>query len=578
MTSDGRTIMIVGADTPVRRAFTLLIEALGAVVVWRRPGESVAHDAEIAAVVVFGDDMVAALEPRRLASALTALRGRPLLLVGLGVNGEMLDGLAEVTGVRLTRAAPAYLVSYTFAADEPLLWPFAGLCLAERNPRVLAPLGDDRALQPLISTAAGHVMGRLLTGGSAVYLSAVSGWEGGPPPILWRSFRPESFLDTLPVMAFARAALAGQGWTRPTGQATCIVDDPNLRRLRYGHLDFRAAVRLARERPFHLSVGFVPLDYRSTSGSVAQLFRANPQALSLLIHGNDHLRLELARDVPDAEAATSVRQALARMARHEAATGVACPAVMTPPHGACTPRWVRALRSAGYTAVVATATHPHTDWPEDEGASELHEMLCGELGLHGFPVILRYPLSAPRERWLFAAWLEKPLIIYAHHGDFGGGAEELRARVDFINDRVGPRWASIADVVHDNYQLRARGRTADVRVFSNDVVIRVPEDVDEIVVAKEGRDIPWQGEAILVDGRPIEGGERSPTSLCVLVPTNGRTQLRVRFVPEASVSHSDLRVSPRSRARRMVTEARDRLAPAVDGVVGHLGRRQDVYD
>jgi hypothetical protein len=574
----GRTILIVAADTPVRRAFTLLVDALGAAVVWRRPGEPVADDAEIAAVVAFGDDMVAALEPRQLASALSALRGRPLLLVGLGANGEVLDGLAEVTGVRLTRAAPAYLVSYTFAADEPLLWPFAGLCLAERNPRVLAPLGDDRALRPLISTAAGHVMGRLRTGGSAVYVSAVSAWQGGPPPILGRSFRPESFLDTLPVMAFARAALAGQGWRRPTSHATCIVDDPNLRRLRYGHLDFRAAVRLASERPFHLSVGFVPLDYRSTSEAVARLFRAHPQALSLLIHGNDHLRLELARDVPDAEAATSVRQALARMARHQAATGVPCPAVMTPPHGACTRPWVRALRSAGYTAVVATATHPHTERPEDEGASELHEMLCGELGLHGFPIILRYPLTAPRERWLFAAWLEKPLIIYTHHGDFGGGAEELRARVDFINDRVAPTWASIADVVHDNYQLRARGRTADVRVYSNDVVIRVPEGVEEIVVAKEGCDIPWQDEAILVDGRPIEGGVRSPTSLCVLVPTNGRTQLRVRFVPEASVSYSDLRVSPRSRTRRMVTEARDRLAPAVDGVVGHLARRQDVYD
>jgi len=383
-------------------------------------------------------------------------------------------------------------------------------------------------------------------------------------------------LDTLPVMAFAREALAGDGWTRPTRQATCIVDDPNLRRMQYGHLDFRAAVRLARERPFHLSVGFVPLDYRSTSMSVAQLFHAHPEALSLLIHGNDHLRLELAREVPDNDAKKSVRQALARMARHQAATGLACPAVMTPPHGACTRPWVRALRAAGYIAAVATATHPYAERAEDEGAGELHELFCAELSLYGFPIILRYPLMTPRERWLFAAWLERPLLIYAHHGDFADGAEELRARVDFINDRVAPSWASITDVVHDNYQLRTAGRTAAVRVFSNDVVIRVPGEVDEIVVAKEGRDIPWQSEAILVDGRPVKGAERSETTLRVVVPTEGRSEVRVRFVPEPSGHHNDLqRVNPRSRVRRMLTEARDRLTPAFGGVVGRLDRRRD---
>jgi hypothetical protein len=569
-----RTILVVGADTPIRHAFARLIEALGAAVVCRRPGEPVADELAVSAVVALGDDMVAALQPDQLAPALAVLRRHPLLLVGLGANDRMLEGLADVTGARLTTASPTRLVSYAFAADATLLWPFAGLCLSEQHPRVVTPLnGDDRALHSLISTPAGHIMCRLSTEGPAVYVSTVSGWEGGPPPVLWRSFRPESFLDTLPVMVFAREALAGDGWARPTRQATCIVDDPNLRRVRYGHLDFRAAVRLARECPFHLSVGFVPLDYRSTSMSVAQLFHAHPEALSLLIHGNDHRRLELAREVPDSLAEKSVRQALARMDRHQAATGLVCPAVMTPPHGACTRPWVRALRAAGYVAAVATATHPYADNAEDEGAGELHELFCAELSLYGFPIVVRYPLMAPRERLLFAAWLGKPLIIYVHHSDFAGGAEELRSRVDFINDRVAPRWASITDVVRDNYQLRTAGRAAAVRVFSNDVIIRVPDQVDEVVVAKEGRDIPWRSEAIMVDGRPVTGGERSETTLRVVVPTEGRSQVRVRFVPEPSDVHDDLlHVNPRSRARRTLTEARDRLAPAVGGVAGRLDR------
>jgi len=54
VTRGGRTILIVAADTPIRRAVTLLIEALGAAVVWGRPGEPVADDVEIAAVIAFG--------------------------------------------------------------------------------------------------------------------------------------------------------------------------------------------------------------------------------------------------------------------------------------------------------------------------------------------------------------------------------------------------------------------------------------------------------------------------------------------------------------------------------------------
>lgn len=564
----GRTILIVGKDAPIRRALALLLDALGAAVLTRTPSElPVSDELQLSGVVALGDEMVDALRPDQLASGLAALHRWPLLVVGLGADGAMLDALAEVTGVWIQTASPGRTSSYSFAAGEAMLWPFEGMILDEGRPRAVMPLApEDRALQPLISTPSGHVMARLVAAGAAIHVTTVSGWEDGPPPVLWRSFCAESFLDTLPVMAFARSALGGRGWARPTQQASCIVDDPNLRGPRYGHLDFRDAVQIARERPFHLAVGFVPLDYGTTSPTMARFFREHTQELSLLIHGNDHIRRELARDVAVDRADRSVRQALARMGRHEAATGVSCAPVMTPPHGACTRPWVRALGAAGYTAVVATATHPYTDRPEDEGAGELHEFFCGEMSLFGFPVILRFPAVGHRNRWLFAAWLGKPLIIYAHHGDFAGGAEELLAGVDFINQRVAPQWASIAEVVHDNYQLRTTGRTATARVFSNDVAIRLPDRVDQLVVSKEGRDIPWETEMVLVDDLPVAAEESSGLTLRVAVPTGGRSMVRVLFRPVTlDAANHWQHASPRSRSRRLVTEARDRLAPVVDG-------------
>ena len=131
MTQSGPTILVIGADSPIRRAYTLLIEALGAGVVCRRPAEPLDDALDVVAVVALGDDLIAALDPGPLAAALSALRRRPLLVVGLGVNGEVLDAVAEVTGIRLSTAPPARAHHYSFAAGEPLLWPFAGLRLAE---------------------------------------------------------------------------------------------------------------------------------------------------------------------------------------------------------------------------------------------------------------------------------------------------------------------------------------------------------------------------------------------------------------------------------------------------------------
>lgn len=559
-----RGIALVGADTAIRRALAQLIKALGATVVCVGPDQLPLPDGvEVMGVVVLGNDVAAASRPDEVSARLACLRRRPLLVLGLGADASLRDPLADVTGIHLDAGAPEEMATYSFAADEDVLWPFAGLRLGERRPRVLrALLSEDRAVSPLISTDAGHVVVRLVAPGPPVYVSTASAWPAGPPPILRRSFCAESFLDTLPVMVFVRAVLAGRGWRRPTLQATCIVDDPNLRRLRYGHLDYRTAVQFARERPFHLSVGFVPLDYDTTSADVARLFRENSQALSLVVHGNDHLRLELSRQVPHQRAVRSACQALARMERHRATTGLRCPPVMTPPHGVCSRPWVRALRAAGYVAAVATATHPITVKPEDDGAGALHEMFCGELSLYGFPIITRFPAVLSRNQWLFAAWLGKPLVVYAHHGDFAGGAEELLAGVDFINNRMAPSWATITDIVHDNYMLCTRGRVAEVRAFSNDVVISVPDGVDELVVAKEGRDIPWESEIVRVDDLRVEAIEGSPDALRVRVLPDGRAQVRLRFLPDG-IDTGDERLGGRARGRvrRALTETRDRLAP-----------------
>ena len=87
----------------------------------------------------------------------------------------------------------------------------------------------------------------------------------------------------------------------------------NLRRDRYGCIDFHALARSARERNYHASVALIPLDASRVGREAATIFRDNPQNLSILIHGNNHINFELARDYPAAEQLAILAEARRRM-------------------------------------------------------------------------------------------------------------------------------------------------------------------------------------------------------------------------------------------------------------------------
>ena len=86
---------------------------------------------------------------------------------------------------------------------------------------------------------------------------------------------------------------------------------------------------------------------RSTPGSSTLewpgSFGENRHVLSLLVHGNDHVREELNRPRSDPEALALLAQALQRVAALETRAGVGVSRVMVAPHGLCTEQMMRAM-------------------------------------------------------------------------------------------------------------------------------------------------------------------------------------------------------------------------------------------
>ena len=158
----------------------------------------------------------------------------------------------------------------------------------------------------------------------------------------------ERFIQALPLFHFLRALTRAEALMGPRLRACYVIDDPNLHWPNYGYVNYREIAESARRHRFHVAFATIPLDSWWVHGSTADTFRKNRQSLSLLVHGNNHARQELAQDVAREDCAALLRQAIVRTRRLETKAGLQVSRVMVPPHGACSSRMLAELPRQGF--------------------------------------------------------------------------------------------------------------------------------------------------------------------------------------------------------------------------------------
>jgi hypothetical protein len=497
------------------------------------------------------------------ASELDALcdraRTTPVLVCPGGAEAEDLDvrtqeAIMRVAGGKLTFSAPAPVSAFTFARSDEL-WPFSGLTLREAVERTLpACHAQSNGIEPLVTTERGAVF---LRGRSRqVYITLVPLGEESDHSPLKHQLEPERFMSLIPLLIFLRSGLGESGWLQQSVRATFMVDDPNLRLARYGFLHLVGLVDAARENGFHTSIGMIPLDFRKTRPSVAELVARHPESISLVPHGVDHLWGEFSSDVPLAFAESMLFQGLLRMDVHRSATGISHPRAVTFPHGLGNATWLQAMRNVGLDAAINKRSYPFR--LESEIDHPLFELLPAEATLFGFPVVNRFQAEKAKERLLFAAFLGKPLIVYTHHDFFRRGLEPLLHIAEFLNRHVSPEWASTEAILRRNYQTkRSDGRVA-IRAFSNRIVLTAEEHSSVRVIFKPGADFP-PDEECRVDSNKIRL-HHVPDGVGALIPDEGSGREISFGPPRRALDPAALR-RPRlkSRLRRWATEFRDQV-------------------
>jgi hypothetical protein len=290
-------------------------------------------------------------------------------------------------------------------------------------------------------------------------------------------------MGLLPLVHFIGRVLGAEGWSPPPLRASFVIDDPNLHWPSYGFLKYGELAAHAARHGYHVALATVPIDGWLTDPRVAALLAKSASALSLVMHGNDHVAHELGRLRTDAEAQSAIAQALRRVAALERRSGVTVDRVMTPPHGACSEAALRAMFRLGVEAVSVAPVYP---WRIGRpAATPLANWQPAEMVAGGLPVLPRYQLGAPREELALRAMLGQPLILYGHHEDFAEGLDVLAQAASEIDGLGSVQWGSLGQIARGSYATRRLGETLHVRMHARRVTVEVPAGVRALRVLVE---------------------------------------------------------------------------------------------
>jgi hypothetical protein len=379
-------------------------------------------------------------------------------------------------------------------------------------------------------------------------------------------FNEANFFRLLPLVEYLRRISGQKAWTQPPIRACFMFDDPNLRLLHYGYLDYRQLAREASQHNYHVAFATIPLDAWLVNRRVSSFLIKQKRWLSLLIHGNDHAQDELALPASDEDRLRRLAQALRRMERLEERTGVEVSRVMAAPYGACNAEALRDMARLGYEAICIT-TGSLWAWNQERAWADALGLKTGEI-IEGLPVIPRFGLRRGCTRTiLLAAYLGQAIVLVGHHQDVSNGLDLLAELAAYVNSLGDVSWGNLRSISRSNFEILHQGDVLRLKMYTRLVELQIPIGVRTLAI-----DRPWAesiNESLVVnaDYQPT----MEETGAEPRFPVGEGKKVVVRSIPVDLADINGL-PSPNVRLwpaiRRQLAECRDRTAPLLRLPVG----------
>jgi hypothetical protein len=278
----------------------------------------------------------------------------------------------------------------------------------------------------------------------------------------------EHFLSAVPLVLYIKWAFAATCWNAPEINACLVIDDPLLKPT-HGFVQFQELLSLMKRHNFSTNIAFIPWNWRRSAPEVVRLFRENPERYSLSVHGCDHTRAEFGSSSRQ-RLYWKAQQAVERMHRHQAITGISHDPVMVFPQGVFSEAAMSALKRTNLIASVnndIVSADPH---PRAITISDVWDIAVMR---YTFPLFTRrYPWEGI-ENFAFDALLGKPAIAVIHHDYCSDHCARLVNFVQQVNAlQCTPTWRNLGDVVRRSCRQRGDSSGAlEVEMYGTELRI-----------------------------------------------------------------------------------------------------------
>jgi hypothetical protein len=488
--------------------------------------------------VAIDADALSAVSENALLRALNRKEGSDLPLLILGVEPDLNPALLQAwsggEATRCTRLESSSDSQYAFGRVEGVTWQLADLDIpfSVKNASYLA-LDDNGTARRIESVREGSETFPVFTesaiGRQIVFLACATS-EGSN--VADSQDIMSAFLRIAPAMMFVRYCAGERGWHPLHYYANFTIDDPWLREP-YGYVDYEGLLGEMEKHHFHTTIAFIPWNYDRSKPEVVSLFRNHPDRFSIAVHGDNHDHKEFTdyRSKSLAVQVGDLKQALTRMERFQALTGIPYDKVMIFPHSIAPEQTLGALKTYNYLATVNSSNVPQNAIRR-AGLSEVLRPVT--LSFEGFPSISRYSaeVQVPEAYVAINQFLGNSLFFYDHSNLFSKTIGAFDHVADEVNKREpATEWRSLGEIVRHLYVVKLRDDSNyDVLAFSNNICLEnIAGRNSTFYVQKQ--EIGGQAiDSVTVDGRvhpyTLQEGQ---ISLVVAIPLGGTRSVAIQY-------------------------------------------------
>jgi hypothetical protein len=383
---------------------------------------------------------------------------RQIHSVFLYSNGDpvaLANAVSQLSGATISIRRGAGRVTQWHIADEP-----DGICGAMRDLRIQPSAThlpssdffhtDGESLTPLIAGEDKAAFLKLNCNGLPVFVSSERLIDIDAELTTFNFDVRDHFFSAVPLVSYIRWAFPQSSWHAPEASACLIIDDPLLKPT-HGFVDFEELLSLMKRHNFSTNIAFIPWNWRRSAPGVVRLFRENPEHFSLSVHGCDHTRAEFGSPGQQ-RLYWKARQALERMHRHQAITGISHDPVMVFPQGVFSEAAMSALKR---TNLIASVNNDITSADPQPRAITISDVWDIAVMRYTFPLFTRrYPWEGI-ENFAFDALLGKPAIAVIHHDYCSDHCARLVNFIEQLNALpCAPTWRNLGEVVRRSCHQR----------------------------------------------------------------------------------------------------------------------------